>query len=161
MDCKSSIKNDVIKFCDLTRKGFFCLHDLQIFLFKNVPALIISYMKNRYLHLMLSGSFAAEESLTLKINWLDPDFLVEDGMVVSDGSPHGKLTIPPFPSKTQVFVIVKIEITKTDNIWWFLSEYCIFYNGDMILLKRHCLFLGIIYTSLNTTSMQNQFSSIF
>lgn len=112
MDCKSSIKNDVIKFCDLTRKGFFCLHDLQIFLFKNVPVLIISYMKNRYLHLMLSGSFAAEESLTLKINWLDPDFLVEDGMVVSDVSPHGILTIPPFPSKTQVFVIVKIEITK-------------------------------------------------
>lgn len=136
MDCKSSIKNDVIKFCDLTRKGFFCLHDLQIFLFKNVPALIISYMKNRYLHLMLSGSFAAEESLTLKINWLDPDFLVEDGMVVSDVSPHGILTIPPFPSKTQVFVIVKIEITKLtlfDNfhlsivsltmvIWYFWND---------------------------------------
>lgn len=33
-------------------------------------------------------------------------------MVVSDVSPHGILTIPPFPSKTQVFVIVKIEITK-------------------------------------------------
>lgn len=136
MDCKSSIKNDVIKFCDLTRKGFFCLHDLQIFLFINVPALIISYMKNRYLHLMLSGSFAAEESLTLKINWLDPDFLVEDGMVVSDVSPHGILTIPPFPSKTQVFVIVKIEITKLtlfDNfhlsivsltmvIWYFWND---------------------------------------
>lgn len=141
MDCKSSIKNDVIKFCDLTRKGFFCLHDLQIFLFKNVPALIISYMKNRYLHLMLSGSFAAEESLTLKINWLDPDFLVEDGMVVSDGSPHGILTIPPFPSKTQVFVIVKIEITKLtlfDNfhlsivsltmvIWYFWNDIVCFW----------------------------------
>lgn len=141
MDCKSSIKNDVIKFCDLTRKGFFCLHDLQIFLFKNVPALIISYMKNRYLHLMLSGSFAAEESLTLKINWLDPDFLVEDGMVVSDVSPHGILTIPPFPSKTQVFVIVKIEITKLtlfDNfhlsivsltmvIWYFWNDIVCFW----------------------------------
>lgn len=141
MDCKSSIKNDVIKFCDLTRKGFFCLHDLQIFLFKNVPALIISYMKNRYLHLMLSGSFAAEESLTLKINWLDPDFLVEDGMVVSDGSPHGILTIPPFPSKTQVFVVVKIEITKLtlfDNfhlsivsltmvIWYFWNDIVCFW----------------------------------
>lgn len=141
MDCKSSIKNDVIKFCDLTRKGFFCLHDLQIFLFKNVPALIISYMKNRYLHLMLSGSFAAEESLTLKINWLDPDFLVEDGMVVSDVSPHGILTIPPFPSKTQVFVIVKIEITKLtlfDNfhlsivsltmvIWYFRNDIVCFW----------------------------------
>lgn len=138
---------------------------IYTFFFKNVPALIISYMKNRYLHLMLSGSFAAEESLTLKINWLDPDFLVEDGMVVSDGSPHGTLTIPPFPSKTQVFVIVKIEITKLTIFDGFylsiVSEYCIFYNGDMILLKRHCLFLGIIYTSLNTTSMQNQFSSIF
>lgn len=141
MDCKSSIKNDVIKFCDLTRKCFFCLHDLQIFLFKNVPALIISYMKNRYLHLMLSGSFAAEESLTLKINWLDPDFLVEDGMVVSDVSPHGILTIPPFPSKTQVFVIVKIEITKLtlfDNfhlsivsltmvIWYFWNDIVCFW----------------------------------
>lgn len=141
MDCKSSIKNDVIKFCDLTRKGFFCLHDLQIFLFKNVPALIISYMKNRYLHLMLSGSFAAEELLTLKINWLDPDFLVEDGMVVSDVSPHGILTIPPFPSKTQVFVIVKIEITKLtlfDNfhlsivsltmvIWYFWNDIVCFW----------------------------------
>lgn len=141
MDCKSSIKNDVIKFCDLTRKGFFCLHDLQIFLFKNVPALIISYMKNRYLHLMLSGSFAAEESLTLKINWLNPDFLVEDGMVVSDVSPHGILTIPPFPSKTQVFVIVKIEITKLtlfDNfhlsivsltmvIWYFWNDIVCFW----------------------------------
>lgn len=141
MDCKSSIKNDVIKFCDLTRKGFFCLHDLQIFLFKNVPALIISYMKNRYLHLMLSGSFAAEESLTLKINWLDPDFLVEDGMVVSDVSPHGILTIPPFPSKTQVFVVVKIEITKLtlfDNfhlsivsltmvIWYFWNDIVCFW----------------------------------
>lgn len=141
MDCKSSIKNDVIKFCDLTRKGFFCLHDLQIFLFKNVPALIISYMKNRYLHLMLSGSFAAEESLTLKINWLDPDFLVEDGMVVSDVSPHGILTIPPFPSKTQVFVIVKIELTKLtlfDNfhlsivsltmvIWYFWNDIVCFW----------------------------------
>lgn len=141
MDCKSSIKNDVIKFCDLTRKGFFCLHDLQIFLFKNVPALIISYIKNRYLHLMLSGSFAAEESLTLKINWLDPDFLVEDGMVVSDVSPHGILTIPPFPSKTQVFVIVKIEITKLtlfDNfhlsivsltmvIWYFWNDIVCFW----------------------------------
>lgn len=141
MDCKSSIKNDVIKFCDLTRKGFFCLHDLQIFLFKNVPALIISYMKNRYLHLMLSGSFAAEESLTLKINWLDPDFLVEDGMVMSDVSPHGILTIPPFPSKTQVFVIVKIEITKLtlfDNfhlsivsltmvIWYFWNDIVCFW----------------------------------
>lgn len=141
MDWKSSIKNDVIKFCDLTRKGFFCLHDLQIFLFKNVPALIISYMKNRYLHLMLSGSFAAEESLTLKINWLDPDFLVEDGMVVSDVSPHGILTIPPFPSKTQVFVIVKIEITKLtlfDNfhlsivsltmvIWYFWNDIVCFW----------------------------------
>lgn len=141
MDCKSSIKNDVIKFCDLTRKGFFCLHDLQIFLFKNVPALIISYMKNRYLHLMLSGSFAAEESLTLKINWLDPDFLVEDGMVVSDVSPHGILTIPPFPSKTQEFVRVKIEITKLtlfDNfhlsivsltmvIWYFWNDIVCFW----------------------------------
>lgn len=141
MDCKSSIKNDVIKFCDLTRKGFFCLHDLQIFLFINVLALIISYMKNRYLHLMLSGSFAAEESLTLKINWLDPDFLVEDGMVVSDGSPHGILTIPPFPSKTQVFVVVKIEITKLtlfDNfhlsivsltmvIWYFWNDIVCFW----------------------------------
>lgn len=147
MDCKSSIKNDVIKFCDLTRKGFFCLHDLQIFLFKNVPALIISYMKNRYLHLMLSGSFAAEESLTLKINWLDPDFLVEDGMVVSDVSPHGILTIPPFPSKTQVFVIVKIEITKLtlfDNfhlsivsltmvIWYFWNDIVCFW----LLYTRH------------------------
>lgn len=140
MDCKSSIKNDVIKFCDLTRKGFFCLHDLHIF-FLNVPALVINYMKNRYLHLMLSGSFAAEESLTLKINWLDPDFLVEDGMVVSDGSPHGTLTIPPFPSKTQVFVIVKIEITKltifdgfylsivsfTMVIWYFWNDIVCFW----------------------------------
>lgn len=147
MDCKSSIKNDVIKFCDLTRKGFFCLHDLQIFSFKNVPVLIISYMKNRYLHLMLSGSFAAEESLTLKINWLDPDFLVEDGMVVSDVSPHGILTIPPFPSKTQVFVIVKIEITKLtlfDNfhlsivsltmvIWYFWKDIVCFW----LLYKLH------------------------
>lgn len=141
MDCKSSIKNDVIKFCDLTRKGFFCLHDLHIFFFLNVPALVINYMKNRYLHLMLSGSFAAEESLTLKINWLDPDFLVEDGMVVSDGSPHGTLTIPPFPSKTQVFVIVKIEITKltifdgfylsivsfTMVIWYFWNDIVCFW----------------------------------
>lgn len=125
-----------------------------------MPALIIRYMKNRYLHFMFSGSFAAEESLTLKINWLDPDFLVEDGMVVSDGSPHGTLTIPPFPSKTQVFVIVKIEITKltifdgfylsivsfTMVIWYFWNDIVCFW---------------VLYTSLNTTSMQNQFSSIF
>lgn len=98
-------------------------------------------MENRYLHLMLSGSFAAEESLTLKINWLDPDFFVEDGMVVSDGSPHGTLTIPPFPSKTQVFVVVKIEITKLtlfDNfhlsivsltmvIWYFWNDIVCFW----------------------------------
>lgn len=56
---------------------------------------------------MLSGSFAAEESLTLKINCPIPDPLV-----LSDRPPHCTLTIPPFPPKTQLFVVVKIEITK-------------------------------------------------
>lgn len=93
MDCKSLIKNDVIKFCDLIRKGFFCLYDLYIFLFKNVIVLIISYMKNRYLYLMLFGLFVVEELLILKINWFDFDFLVEDGMVVFDGFLYGILMI--------------------------------------------------------------------
>lgn len=55
--------------------------------------LIISYMKNRYLYLMLFGLFVVEELLILKINWLDFDFLVEDGMVVFDVLLYGILMI--------------------------------------------------------------------
>lgn len=55
--------------------------------------LIISYMKNRYLYLMLFGLFVVEELLILKINWFDFDFLVEDGMVVFDVLLYGILMI--------------------------------------------------------------------